>query len=82
MMLVTVETMPARRQQTCELPNGATGFDLLKILHFAPDAHLLVRDEIPLPLDEPLKDGERVRVIAVVSGGCDSSSSEPGGPKL
>ena len=69
MMRVTVESYPARRQQTVELPNGATGLDLLKTLHLAPDAHLLVRDESPVPLDEPLVDGERVRVISVVSGG-------------
>ncbi len=69
MLRVTVETMPARRTQLVELPDGSNGFDLLDSLHFAPDAHLLVRDETPLPLDEPLADGETVRVIPVVSGG-------------
>ncbi len=69
MLRVTVETLPARREQSVELPNDATGFDLLKTLHLAPDAHLLVRDEEPMPLDESLRDGEKLRVIAVVSGG-------------
>ena len=69
MLRVTVETLPAHREQVLELPNGATGFDLLKTLRFAPDAHLLVRDEAPIPLDEPLRDGEKIRVIPVVSGG-------------
>ena len=69
MLRVTVATLPAHREQVVELPNGATGFDLLTSLHFAPDAHLLVRDAEPVPLDEPLRDGEKVRVIPVVSGG-------------
>ncbi len=69
MLRVTVETMPARRRQMVELADGANGFDLLSSLRFAADAHLLVRDETPIPLDEPLVDGETIRVIAVVSGG-------------
>ncbi len=35
----------------------------------ATDAHLLVRGDIPIPIDEPLRDGERICVIGVVSGG-------------
>ena len=38
-------------------------------LDLAPDAHLLVRGDVPIPIDEPLEDGETIRVIAVVSGG-------------
>ncbi len=68
-MRVTVELHPARETRTVDLPDGASGYDLIRSLQFAPDAHLLVRGDIPIPIDEPLHDGERLRVISVVSGG-------------
>ncbi len=68
-MRVTAELQPARETRFLDLPAGATGYDLLKELCLAPDAHLLVRGETPIPVDEPLADGERLRVISVVSGG-------------
>jgi len=30
---------------------------------------VLVRRDVPIPADEPLADGEQIRVVAVVSGG-------------
>ncbi len=68
-MQVTAELFQARRTEQLALPSGATGLDLLRQLHLAPDAHLVVRGESPIPLDEPLMDGERVLIISVISGG-------------
>ncbi len=68
-MRITAELVQARRTEAIELPDRATGFDLLHSLKLAPDAHLVVRGDLPIPLDEPLADEERVRVISVVSGG-------------
>jgi sulfur carrier protein ThiS len=66
---ITAELVQMRRTQHVELPEGSTGFDLLRELALAPDAHLVVRGERPLPLDEALIDEERIRVLSVVSGG-------------
>ncbi len=68
-MQVTAELVQARRTEDVALPAGATGLDLLKRLGLAPDAHLLLRGETPIPVDEPLAEGERVRILIVVSGG-------------
>lgn len=68
-MRIIAELYPARRETPMDLARKATGLDLLNALGLAPDAHLLVRGDVPIPLDEPLSDGERIRVIAVVSGG-------------
>ena len=68
-MRVTAELFPARESKAIDLPEGASGYDLMKGLGLAPDVHLLVRDGVPIPIDESLRDGESVRVIAVVSGG-------------
>lgn len=68
-MIVKVELFSARRVETVELPTNSTGLALLKAMALAPDAHLVVRGDAPLPLDEPLTDGETLTVLSVVSGG-------------
>lgn len=68
-MRIKVELYPAKREKTVQLDGGATGLDLAKALGLAPDAHILVRREVPISIDEPLVDGERLRIISVVSGG-------------
>ncbi len=68
-MQILTELFPRRTEATVALEPGATGGDLLRALRLPPDAHLLVRGDVPIPIDEPLHDGERIRVIGVVSGG-------------
>ncbi len=68
-MRVVVDIYPAGEEKSIDLSEGATGIDLMKSLGLAPDSHLLVRGEIPIPLDEPLLDRERLLIISVVSGG-------------
>ncbi len=68
-MRVTAEIVPGRREEALELAPSARGIDLLRALRLAPDAHILVRGGAPIPIDEALADGERIRVIGVVSGG-------------
>ncbi len=68
-MQVTADLVQARKTEVVELMSPAAGADLLKKLGLAPDAHLLLRGDTPIPIDEPLRDGERLRILAVVSGG-------------
>lgn len=68
-MRVTAELFPARETKTVDLPDHASGYDLMQRLGLAPDAHILIRQDVPIPIDEKLVTGERLRVIAVVSGG-------------
>lgn len=68
-MRVTVELYPARETKAVELREHSNGYELMGKLGLAPDVHILVRGDVPIPIDEELRDGERVRVISVVSGG-------------
>jgi sulfur carrier protein ThiS len=68
-MRVLAELVPSRREEFVELTPSARGLDLLKALHLAPDAHILFRGDAPIPIDETLVDGDRIRVVGVVSGG-------------
>ena len=71
-MRVTAVILPGRREESVELSPGAKGLDLLRALRLPPDAHILMRGDGPIPADEALTDGERIRVIGVVSGGVPS----------
>ena len=64
-----MEFFPQRRDIIAELPARSNGHDLMESLLLAPDVHILVRDDVPIPIDEELKEGDCVRIIAVVSGG-------------
>lgn len=68
-MRVDVTLHPSGVAKSVELPPNARGMDLVRSLGLPPDVHILVRGETPVPEDEPLRDGERIRVIGVVSGG-------------
>jgi len=68
-MRILAEILPARQEQEVKLGESATGSDLLRALRLAPDAHILVRGDGPIAIDERLVDGDHIRVLAVVSGG-------------
>ncbi len=68
-MRITVELLPAKQEKMVQLSGRATGLELVQALGLAPDAHILVRGDVPIPIDEPLVEGERLRIISVVSGG-------------
>lgn len=68
-MRIHVALRPGNDEKVVELAPGASGLDLIRSLDLAPDAHVLLRGEAPIPEDEALRDGDRIRVVAVVSGG-------------
>jgi sulfur carrier protein ThiS len=52
-----------------EVPDGSSPMDVLAALSLLPDAHIILRDGIPIPIDERLSDGDSLRLIKVASGG-------------
>jgi sulfur carrier protein ThiS len=42
---------------------------LLESLGRYPDGHIVVLDNVPVPLTEHLSDGDNVKIIRVASGG-------------
>jgi sulfur carrier protein len=69
-MKVKVDFAPKRRDVTeVELEQGATIQDLLKVLSLHPDAFIAILDDRPVPIDQQLSPGEKVKLVGVVSGG-------------
>lgn len=68
-MRLTVRVLPAGKNETVELEDGADGLRLMNALKLNPDAHLLLRKDKPIPLDAKLRDGDEIAVVSVISGG-------------
>lgn len=64
-----VKVRSGREDLDLDLSEGATSEDIVKALCLHPDAHLIVRDNSPIPIDEPLREGDHIRLIRVASGG-------------
>lgn len=69
-MQVTAELLAGEETtRTVTLDPDATAADLVEALDEHPQAHVVVRDGTPLPLDAGLEDGDEVEVLRIVSGG-------------
>ena len=67
---VRVQLLPTRKEtRILKLDKGATVEAAVRALSLFPDAWIAVRGDMPLPLDEPLKDNDDIKLISVVSGG-------------
>lgn len=57
------------KERELVLREGALADDAPRALGIRPELVLVFRDDRPLPANEPLRDGDRVRILRVVSGG-------------
>ena len=68
-MRVHARTVPMGEEAERELPAGSTAADLVRALDLPTVACLVLRGGAPLPIDEPLEDGDELEVVYVASGG-------------
>ena len=57
------------KERELDLAANATADDAPRALGIRPELVLVFRDTRPLPANEPLRDGDRIRILRVVSGG-------------
>ena len=69
-MKVKVKLFPkGKKFEDMNLKDGSRGLELLDKMGLAPDAHIISRKSGPIPLDEKLREGEKISIIQVISGG-------------
>lgn len=67
---IEVTLLPTRKEtKSLEIAAGSRVEDAIRALGLYPDAWIPVMDETPVPIDEKLKDGDKLKLIAAVSGG-------------
>lgn len=70
MIEVSVKTFPRGEvDKSVKLAEGSSVLDLIKKLDMRPDNWIATRDNKAIPDDSPLKDGDSIRLLSVVSGG-------------
>ena len=57
------------KERKVMLKDNATGEDLLNALKLLPDGVLVINGRHPIPYTHKLKDGDRIKIIRVASGG-------------
>lgn len=69
-MKVKIRLLPSKKKtRTIEVKKGSKVIDAMLEMDLYPDAWIPVRGDAPIPLDEVLRDGDELKLIAVVSGG-------------
>lgn len=68
-MRVRARTVPMGDEAERELPEGSTAADLVRSLELPTVACLVLRGGDPVPIDEPLANGDDLEVVYVASGG-------------
>jgi sulfur carrier protein ThiS len=69
-MEVKIHILPKEKDaRVLVLPKDSTVETVIRALGLYPDAWIAVKRDIPVPLDDVLRDGDEVKLIAVVSGG-------------
>ena len=68
-MLIVARIVPTGGREQRELPKGSTAADLVRHLGLPTAACLVLRGGVPIPIDEPLWDGDELEVVYVASGG-------------
>ncbi len=48
---------------------ASSPLEALEVLCLRPDSYLILRKNVPIPIDEPLGDGDVIRAVRVASGG-------------
>ncbi len=52
-----------------EVEKGTRVQDIVESFNFHKDMVVVVKDDLPVPIDLTLKDGDVLKIISVVSGG-------------
>ena len=68
-MIIKAVLSPEKNEKKIELLENSTALDMLKTLDLNPDVMIVIRNEVPIPVDEKLKDKDVLNIIRVVSGG-------------
>ena len=68
-MKISVKLSREKNIKEIELKNGSTVMDLLKKLNLKPDTLIVMNKDLPVPVDDVLKDKQDISIIIVSSGG-------------
>jgi sulfur carrier protein ThiS len=66
---ISIKLSREKDTKEIDLKDGSTVMDLLKELNLKPDTLIVLNNDLPIPVDEELKDKQNLSIILVSSGG-------------
>jgi sulfur carrier protein ThiS len=67
-MKITVD-ISGGKKRIVSLSSGAKVIDAMRALRLHPDMHIAFRNGAAIPVDEPLRAGDKIQITCVASGG-------------
>jgi len=68
-MKIKVKILPRNVLQEVDVANGTTVSELLQKMHLGPGAFVVLKNNVPIPVDSILKDDQELSILQVTSGG-------------
>ena len=68
-MIIRVNISRSDKIKDIQINKNSTILDLLNKLDLKPDTVIVMRDNMPIPIDETLTDDQELSIIIVSSGG-------------
>ena len=68
-MKIRIKILPDNSTKVVDIEQGSTINDILKKIQLKPDAIIVLRGDIPIPVDDVLTDEQELSIIQVASGG-------------
>ena len=68
-MKIKITRVPQNTSTVIDIKKGETVQMLLKRLALRSDAVIVVKDSVPIPMDDTLDDKKELRILQVASGG-------------
>ena len=68
-MKISVKISREKETKEIDLKDGSTVIDLLKKLNLKPDTLIVLNNDLPIPIDDVLKDKQNLSIVLVSSGG-------------
>jgi len=64
-----IEVSMFNEKKKIELPKESTAEDLISKLNLTPDGVIVVANNKPVPYTSKLRDGDKIKIVRVSSGG-------------
>ena len=68
-MIIVAEILRRNEEKKIKMAEGSTIYDLLNKIDISPDQVVTIEDERVVPVDSELKDGQKLKLMEVNSGG-------------
>ena len=68
-MKIRIKILPENSTKIVDIASRSTINDILKKIQRKPDAIIVLKDDIPVPVDDVLTDEQELCIIQVASGG-------------